>query len=208
MWAPRTRWVVPPRSPWLRLGDPQGLLIYLHPPTLGPGAPGQPWTAADLTDTLTSLPAKLCHLCIHLCPLFLALCLCPLSGSLMSLPQHLPPHLPPHLPSPSLGFWPLLSARLSFLCLCPIPAPCHGLSLRVCIRFLTTSVHHAVPICWGRGWAPGGSESASVPHVGRSLGVRGWPGCAKTPREEAGSLQYFLLLQWGPSRVRLGRSPD
>lgn len=87
-----------------------GPLSSLHPPTLGTRTPGQPWTAADLTDTLTSLPAKLCRLCISLCPhphpfpalslsssLFwvsvpFCLGLCP---SLPSLPQK-PPRNPPH----------------------------------------------------------------------------------------------------------------
>lgn len=65
LWTPMTRWALPPRCPWRRLGDPQGLLIHLYPLTLGTRTPGWPWTAADLTDTLTSLPAELCHLCPH-----------------------------------------------------------------------------------------------------------------------------------------------
>ena len=132
-WAPRTHQAVLPRSPWLRLGDAQGILIYLHPPTLGTRTPGWPWTAADLTDTLTSPPAKLCHLCIHLCPCFLALPVScpPLSRSLffslwifiLSLPLGLCPLPPPGLyPLPLRFLAPYLRACPSFSVYLP-PSP-------------------------------------------------------------------------------------
>lgn len=148
LWTPRTHRAVPLRPSCLRPEDRQGLLIYLHPLALDTRTPCWPQTAADLTDTLTSLPAKPC---IHLCPTYLAL-------GLLSSPLGLFLSLWVFIPSPSLcpplSLWISVSPNLrvsvlsisgflaSSLCACPFsvdhptPTPFHQCPcLRVCVLF-------------------------------------------------------------------------
>lgn len=53
MVVPQTWDLLLPSLPWFQGRNPQGYLVYLHPPLLGTRTPGWSW-AIDLTVTLTS----------------------------------------------------------------------------------------------------------------------------------------------------------
>lgn len=180
----------------------------LPPTTLGTRTPGWLWTVADLIDTLTSPSIKHCHLCSHLCPRggsrLLSLALCSfLSGSLFPLGLVIPS--PPPIPRPlPRSLSPLLWVCGPFsLPACPpfsvdlphLPITGHGPSLRVCDVLLATSLKTKVLLSWGRGWAPGGSESAASPRWEGPRCEGGDLAVPKHPERKLSLGQYFLLLQ-------------
>lgn len=141
-------------------------------PVWAPVSQGCLWTATDLTDTLTSWPAQLSHLCICSVPLSLLWVSFPsplqvsdplswvpvllwLAG-FFSLSRCSPVGLFPHPCLDSSSLW--VSGPFS-LGSCP-PSSVSHLSLSLSQKNLHCSRPGCSYVLGGRGWAPGGSESA------------------------------------------------
>lgn len=209
LWAPRTCRAVPPRSPWLRLGvgtHKKSGSTSTHysghqDPRLALDS-GRPHRHSDLT-VYKALPPLQPPLSPRGLPsplpgsLFFSLWIFIPFGSCHPVPPPIPRPLPRSL-SPllwvcgpfSLPACPPFSVDLPHL-----PITGHGPSLRVCDVLLATSLKTKVLLSWGRGWAPGGSESAASPRWEGPRCEGGDLAVPKHPERKLSLGQYFLLLQ-------------